>query len=293
MKTIGKISALIAALAIAVPSAMGQGRKELRINEVMIENQTSVIDQYGNRSAWIEIINPTHAAIEINSIYLTNDPDNKTMYFVPRGDARTKLGKGQSAIFYAAGQPNHGTFHTNFTLTPGQDNFIAIYDADGINLIDSITIPAALTADCSYARTTDGGATWEIRDNSSEAKAITPGGLNNIKGPNNKVQQFKEMDTHGFAMSGIAMTIVFGALLVLSLCFIAMQIKKNSKKEAAPAAPVAEPQSDTDAEVAAAIAMALHQHMNAGVGNARLTITHNPASAWTSKIQAMRQLPHK
>lgn len=298
MKTLGKISALIAVLAIAAPTAFGQGRKELRINEVMIENQTSIIDSYGNRNAWIEIINPTHAAVEINSIYLTDDANNPTKYFVPRGDAATKLGKGQSAVFHADCQPNHGTFHLNFALTPGQDNFIAIYDADGINLIDSITIPASLPADCSYARTVDaeGNTAWEVRDDSSEANAITPGGLNNIKGPNDKIKQFKEMDSHGFAMSGIAMTIVFSALLILCLCFILMQIRKQSAKEKKPAevsqsAPSA--QAGDDAEIAAAIALALHQHLNAGVGNSRLTITHNPASAWNSKIQAMRQLPRK
>lgn len=298
MKTLGKITALFAALIIAAPAAMGQGRKELRINEVMIDNQTSIIDNYGNRGAWIEVINPTHAAIEINSIYLTNDPENPTKYFVPRGDADTKVGKGQSVIFHADNQPNHGTFHLNFSLTPGQDNFIAIYDADGINLIDSVTIPASLTANCSYARTVDadGNPVWEVRDDSSEAKAITPGGSNDIKGPNNKIKQFKEMDSHGFAMSGTAMTIVFGALLVLCLCFIMMQIRKQPKKKEEPAETPKQSdssQSENDAEVAAAIAMALHQHLNAGVGNSRLTITHNPSSAWTSKIQAMRQLPRK
>ena len=296
MKTLGKITALIAALAIAVPSAMGQGRKELRINEVMVENQTSVIDNYGNRSAWIEVINPTHASVEIRSVYLTDDMENPTKYFVPRGDERTKLGKGQSIIFYADGNSNNGTFHLNFALTPGQDNFIAIFDADGIALIDSITIPASLPANCSYARTPDANENWQVRDNTSEAMAITPGGLNNIKGPNNKIKQFQEMDTNGFAMSGMAMTIVFASLFVLCICFILIHVMNRSKKMTAKQTNETTENTttaDTDAEVAAAIAMALHQHLNAGVGGARLTINHNPASAWSSKIQAMRQLPRK
>lgn len=296
MKTLSKLTALCAVMALAVPAAQGQGRKSLRINEVMVDNATSVVDDYGNRSAWIEVINPTHAPVEISSIYLTDDMSVPTKYYVPRGDSRTKLGKGQTVLFRADGEGNHGTFHVNFTLKPGQDNFIAIFDADGINLIDSVTVPAALTVDCSYARTPDGDAQWQVRDNSSEELAVTPGGLNVIKGPNNKILQFKELDEDGFAMSGMAMSIVFGALLVLCLCFVLIHLlSKRAPKAAAPEAATLAPESpvDADAEVAAAIAMALHQHLNAGVGNARLTIVHNNASAWASKTQAMRQTPHK
>ncbi len=45
MKLINKIVALFALGLVAVPSAMGQGRKELRINEVMIQNDSSVEDE--------------------------------------------------------------------------------------------------------------------------------------------------------------------------------------------------------------------------------------------------------
>lgn len=295
MKLIGKIAALIALCAMASPEAAAQGRKELRINEVMIQNETSVVDDYGQHSAWIELINPTHAPVEISSIYITDDINNPRKYYVPTGDARTKVGKGQTVLFHADGNPNHGTFYLNFPLTPGQDNFVAVFDADGINLIDSVTVPASLAADCSWARTPDAGTTWGQRDDSDEANAITPGGHNVVKGPNNKIENFKTMDENGFAMSTMAMSIVFGALLVLSLCFIifsSLNKRKAAKVEQAVQPATEEPAVDADAEVAAAIAMALHQHLNAGVGNARLTINHNPASAWANKIQSMRQLPH-
>lgn len=297
MKLIGKLAALLALAAMASPEAAAQGRKELRINEVMIQNETSVIDDYGQRSAWIELINPTHAPVEISSIYITDDINNPRKYYVPRGDARTRLGKGQSVLFRADGNPDHGTFYLNFPLTPGQENFLAIFDADGINLIDSVTVPASLPANCSYARATDAGTTWEVRTDCCEAKAITPGGHNEIKGPNNKIENFKNMDENGFAMSIMAMSIVFSALLVLALCFIflsSLNKRKAADAVAQPAAPAPQTaaDTDTDAETAAAIAMALHQHLNAGVGNARLTINHNPASAWANKIYAMRQLPN-
>lgn len=289
MKHLAKIASIVAlACAVAVPAASAQGRKSLRINEVMVVNTNSVIDDHAEHSAWIEILNPTHAPVEISSIYLTNDPANLTKYYVPRGDADTKLGKGQAAIFFANGNPNHGTFHTNFTLTPGVENTIYMVDADGIAIIDSVTVPANLPDGCSYARNAEGE--WTVRDDSSEALAITPGGANTIKGPNNKVATFAKMDSHGFAMTIIAMVIVFGALFVLCLCFVIIRPKAKADKPAAVEAPQAAATS-TDDEVAAAIAMALHQHLNAGIGNARLTINHNHASAWASKAQGMRQYP--
>ncbi len=295
MKNLGKTIALAALVALAVPAASAQGRKSLRINEVMVDNRSSIVDDFGNRSAWIELHNPTAAAVDISSVYLTDDPSNPTKYFVPRGDSATKIGKGQQVLFWADGEPNHGTFHLNFTLTPGQDNFIAIYDADGINLIDSVTVPASLAAGCSYARTPDGRDTWQVRDDSSEAAAVTPGGLNVIKGPNTKIATFEKMDQHGFAMAAMAMGIVFGALLVLCVCFILIRnLSRRSAKASAAGAtltPAPQPAVDADAEVAAVIALALNQYLNAGVGNARLTINHNPASAWSAKI--MRETPRR
>lgn len=304
MKLLGKITiALAASLAIAAPAAMAQGRKSLRINEVMVVNDSSVVDDYGTRSAWIELYNPTAAAVNIASVYLTDNLENPTLYHVPTGDNATKIGKGQTALFFADGKPNHGTFHLSFTLKPGQDNFIAVFDADGKSLIDSVTVPASLPAGQSLARAHDGTGEWQVRTDSSHEDAITPGGRNEIPKPNQKIKNFKEMDENGFAMSGMAMTIVFSALLVLCLCFLFLvkvitSGKKAAKNPAAPAGtdvtltPAPQSQGSADGEVAAAIAMALHQHLNMHDDlPTRLTIRHNTASAWSSKAAAMRQTP--
>jgi len=297
MKHLGKIIALALLGAMAVPSAVAQGRKSLRINEVMVTNNSSIVDDYGRRSAWIELHNPTHAPVNVSSLYLTDDLDNPTKYYVPGGDASTKIGKGQQALFWADGHDTDGTYHLNFELTPGRDNFIAVFDADGISLIDSVTVPASLPADCSYARTPDGSDSWAVRTNASEADAVTPGGLNVIKGPNTKIKMFEEMDSNGFAMAGMAMGIVFGALLVLCICF--MLIRNLSAKSAAAskkAAPAPQAATDTDAaadaQIAAVIALALNQHLNAATSHSNLTLNRNHApSGWSAKI--MREYPRR
>ncbi|MDE7458289.1 MAG: OadG family protein, partial [Muribaculaceae bacterium] len=201
----------------AASAAFAQGRKALSLNEVMVQNESSIVDDYGEHHGWIELFNSNFAPLEISSVYLTNDPFEPTKYPVPLGDVNTRIAKRQHVVFFADGQPDKGTFHTNFVLEPGKNNWIGIYDADGITLIDSITIPASLAADNSYARTVDGAGEWAVRDGG--VAYITPSSANVIRDTNNKIEEFAERDANGFGMTVMAMCIVFSSLLVLCLCF--------------------------------------------------------------------------
>lgn len=180
------LTLLVVALA-GVIAISAQGRRGLRINEVMIVNDsTSVVDDFGRYNAWVELYNSTFGPLEISSVFLTNDPSKPTLYPVPLGDVNTEIPARQHILFWADGQPNKGTFHTNFVFTPGEDNYIAIYDADGKSLIDEITVPGDLKPGQTYARKVDGEGgvnvvdAWEVRDGSDE-KYITPSSNNVIK----------------------------------------------------------------------------------------------------------------
>ena len=72
-------------------TAFAQGRKGLVINEVMVLNDSNYVDDYGQTNAWVELYNSTYASMQISSIFLTNDPEVKTMYPVPRGDVNTVI----------------------------------------------------------------------------------------------------------------------------------------------------------------------------------------------------------
>ncbi len=301
-------------LAIAVCVCAGvvsaQGRRGLRINEVMVKNESSVIDDYGRHAAWIELFNSTFGPLEISSVYLTNDRNNPTMYPVPLGDVNTRISKRQHVIFWADGMPNDGTFHTNFVLIPGVDNWIGLYDADGKTLIDEVTIPATLPFDASYARKVDGvgadndASAWEVRDGSTSSLYITPSSNNIIKDTNNKVANFKELDESGGGMTIMAMCIVFSALLVLCISFyiinkISAAISKSNKAKTVglnlkELSRDERPDHDTGEEIAA-IAMALHEHLDAhDRENTVLTINKvkRAYSPWSSKIYTLRETPN-
>ena len=284
----------------AASAAFGQGRKALSLNEVMVQNESSIVDDYGEHHGWIELFNSNFAPLEISSVYLTNDPFEPTKYPVPLGDVNTRIAKRQHVVFFADGQPDKGTFHTNFVLEPGKNNWIGIYDADGITLIDSITIPASLAADNSYARTVDGAGEWAVRDGG--VAYITPSSANVIRDTNNKIEEFAERDANGFGMTVMAMCIVFSSLLVLCLCFygigkINSSISRLNKMRAHGVekheVEKGEVAHDSGEEIAA-IVMALHDHLDAhDTENTILTINKvkRAYSPWSSKIYGLREVP--
>ena len=60
-----KLFLLTVSLVVMASAAFAQSRKAVRINEVMVENQSSIVDDYGQRHAWIELFNSNFAPIEI------------------------------------------------------------------------------------------------------------------------------------------------------------------------------------------------------------------------------------
>lgn len=273
----------------------------LRINEVMVENTANIIDEYGQHSAWIELFNGNFGPLNINSIYITNDSTDKKKYAVPVGSEVTTMGKRQHLVFFADGQPTLGPLHTSFTLVPGQENWIGIYDAGG-KLLDYVVIPATLEANQSFARIEDGADDWTVRRPGDEKDYITPGSANLIKDTNPRIESFATNDPNGFSMTVMAMCIVFGALLVLCLSFyvVGMIGKRTARVNKASAMGVHVTEVDRgdhdSGEEIAAIGMALHEHFNQH-DNESFVLTvkkmKRAYSPWSSKIYGLRELPQR
>lgn len=293
-------------------SAFAQGRKGLVFNEVMVQNDSNCLDAYGRRHAWIELFNSTRASMQISNVYITNDKSVPTKYGVPRGDHNTKLGPLQHVLFFADNDPGKGTFHLSFELTPGVDNHIYLFDADGKTLIDEVVVPANLPANCSFALKIDGESGdkdsedkfhpefWTVRDGKSLGY-ITPGEVNMVQSTNSSVEKFRANDPHGFVLTLMAMGIVFSALILLSICFFffgKLNEKKATRKKAAtiashPDAPVTI-KGDSGEEIAA-IGMALYEHLNAHDKETTILTINKVKKAyspWSSKIYTLRETPN-
>ena len=293
------ILVVVAIMLAGMFSIQAHNLEMLKINEVMVDNQNSIVDDFGNHTGWLELFNANFSPLDINSIFITNDPNNPKKYAVPVGSNMTKMGKRQHVVFYLDGKPTLGPQHTNITLVPGKDNWIGIYDAGG-KLIDSVTVKAALQPDQSYARVDDGAEGWEIRVPGDSVKYITPGSANKIKGTNPRIEDFAVNDPNGFTMTIMAMCIVFGALLVLCLSFYVIGwIGKNTHRARKAEAMgvdvehVAKDSHDSGEEIAA-ITMALHEHFNQHDNESfMLTVRkmRRAYSPWSSKIYGLRETP--
>ncbi len=290
-KTIRLSGAFIAlVLVLFAGKTYAQSTRDLRINEILVVNDSNYVDDYGQHSGWIEIFNSAYNTVDIGGSYLTNDPANPTKYYIPKGDPITKIAPRNYLVFFADSVPTRGILHLNFTLVGS--NYLAIYEGNGRTLIDA-TKYGVQKPDISFGRLTDGNHEWGFLEkttplaNNYTGTIVSPG------------EKFVKMDPYGVGMAVIAMSVVFAALILLYIVFkntkriYGINFKKLFSKE---------PQKETvventveveiSGEVNAAIAMALylyiselHDHEEAILTIKKVSRTYSP---WSSKIYGLR-----
>lgn len=279
------------------------------------------LDEYGEASCWIEILNTSYTTHDIRNCFLTTRREalNKDlsaperiamMAMIPKGDARTNLPGKQRITFFADGHANRGTLHlgNNVQFVPGEENFLALYDGNGITLLDSVTIPA-LPAGHSYARIYNKESDsyeWMV----AEGDQVTPNAPNNVgSAGEDKIAEWKKNDPYGIAMAIISMGIVFGCLILLFVFFhifgwILNRIAKLNRVKAirkiheAGEKIVVMAKEGTETKgiemenYVAAIGMALHEYMGNmhDVESGVITIAHHPTS-WENKDHMLRHTP--
>jgi hypothetical protein len=286
------LATVIAVFLLYSPDATyGQSGADLRINEILVYNDSNYVDDYGMRNSWIEIFNSAYNTVNMAGMYLTNDPKNPKKYWIPTGDPITQISSRNYLVFFADNAPTRGILHLNFSL---QDtNYLALYDVNGRTLIDEITWPAQ-HPDQSYGRETDGEDNFVFLEKSTP-KANNYTGIIVTAG-----EKFVEFDPYGIGMALVAMTVVFIALVLLYLIFkntrriYGINLRKIFKKDEK-IIPVIHEEHDIAGEVNAAIAMALHlyqseyhDHEETVLTIKKVTRTYSP---WSSKIYGLRRSP--
>ena len=305
-KSIGILLSLAMMLGLA-----SCGEKEVNtkliLNEVLIENQTNFQDDYGVHSAWIEVFNKSYTSADLAGFQLrmSNQPGDTATYFIPKGDVLTLVKPRQHSLFWADGQPNRGTFHTNFVMDSNTATWVGLYDS-GKKLVDQITIPAGtLQADQSYARISDASAEWEVKGATAD-KYVTPSTNNKTIEGNAKMEKFQSHDSAGIGMAITAMSVVFFGLILLYICFraigkLAVSLRRRNAMEAKAITCKEEAKEkklgEAPGEVIAAISLAMHEMQSDvhDVEDTILTITRvkRSYSPWSSKIYTLRETPKK
>lgn len=309
---------LITIALLTTTSVWAQGAHDFKISEVYIAqpgDETGFQDEFGEVSSWIEIENSSYTTHDIRNCFLTIDtaalnpdlsaPDReKLMSVIVSDDERTNL-KGKDRItFFADGNTNRGVLHTNFKLEAnGKPIFIALYDGNAVDLLDSITIPADLKPGYSYARF--GKNNWKC----IKGEEVTPNAPNAFGGSSDKVKEWKDKDPHGIAMTVISMGIVFGCLLLLFIFFFLfgwiinkmnrasqykaiMKLREHANKVVVIAKEGIETKGIEMENYVAAISLAMYEYLGNmhDIESGVITIQHHDTE-WESKDHNLRHAP--
>ena len=217
----------------------GQGARNIKVNEVLTVNKTSIEDKYGNHLPWVELVNASYSTYNVRDMYITTDrrvlnkelsaPERISMMsIIPSGDDCTLLSGKSHLLLFLNSNSHRGTQHMHATVENMRPNWIALYDANGIDLIDSVTIPV-LSADESFARKNDGAEQWVVKPTDQ----VTAETENFAHVSETKSARLKRDDPHGFGITVLSMTIVFSCLALLYVFFSLFGIymkRKQAKK---------------------------------------------------------------
>ena len=221
-----KQALLICCLALlSLTQGYAQGARNIKINEVLTNNRSGLIDEYGQRLPWVELANTSYSTYNVRGMYITTDKGVldkglsvykrvKMMSLVPSNDPRTELKGRQHVVFFLNSSPERGALHLTAKTNKDTPTWLALYDANGTDLIDSVSIPA-LKPDMSYARYSDGSGNWCLR----AGESVTPDTENFVKADENKILKWKRNDPHGFVITILSMGIVFSCLTLLYVFF--------------------------------------------------------------------------
>jgi len=293
-----KFILLIISLFPAIP-LLSQSIRNVRINEIQVLNIDGFRDEYGHAGSWIELYNKGYGKVNIASCTLK--VKGKT-YQIPQGDPSTVIPSQGYIVFFAAGTPDKGTFHTNFTLD--DTDFIEFYDTDG-KLIDKFQFnPADMVENVSFGWFED----YDHKEKLMNLPATTPGSSNNTLTKVHRSEVFKKADPFGIILTVINIGIVTIALTLLFFAFKFMgnYLTRRAGKKLAPVTAVQtgnvvsggekKKRVVTNDELAA-IAIALYKYSEIMRRHEEMVLTINKVSKvyspWNSKIYGLRQSPTK
>jgi len=128
---------------------------DLFINEFMVNNDAAVAGPYNDYPDWIELYNSGNEAIDLSSMYMTDDLDDPNDWQFP---SNTIIEAGGYLVIWADNLPSRGGLHASFSLNASGEA-VAIFAADGETVIDYIVYDEQYD-DVSYARLPDGSSNW-------------------------------------------------------------------------------------------------------------------------------------
>ncbi len=126
--------------------------KDFIVNEILLENEYSIMDEDGDRPAWAEFYNSSQQTLMLGQYYLSDDEENPYKWRFP--DAAVKPGEYQ--LVYLSGKNKAGSeLHTGFKI--GSNETVLIV-TDRENMQQTLfRLDMDIRKDVSYGITDTGG----------------------------------------------------------------------------------------------------------------------------------------
>lgn len=285
MKRFFKILVVSTLCILGAASAGAQGVLNVRVNEVLVINESNILDDYGTHQSWIEVFNTGFERVNIGGCFIgiryanRYDADgNKQIkkYYIPKGDPNTQMSTHEYRVFFCEGNDTKGTYYTNFKLDDDTIDMVILYNSNGKDIISVFKFPDNYVpvADVSLGLIGHDEPESYIfpsftRKENKELKGdayldelaarlkyhpqvmpkTTPNATNEVAVEVPKHELFRRSDPSGIVMTLTAMGVVFSALVLIFLVlklFGKIMVSRTNKKEAVHSGvPVAETKSRT------------------------------------------------
>jgi len=143
---------------IAITQFANSGLPTIKINELMAENDNSLVDEMGEYDDWIELFNYGSIAVDVGGMYISDDLGDPLKFQIPiDNSSETTINPGGYLLLWADNDTEQGTLHTNFKLSNNGEE-IGLF-LNQLTAVDSVIYPIQYT-DISYGRAWDGVNAW-------------------------------------------------------------------------------------------------------------------------------------
>ncbi len=143
---------------------------QIRINEIMASNSSTIEDEQGDYDDWIEIINLGDVSVNFGGYYVSDDPGDLTKWQIPSNQsAATTIAPGQFLLIWFDDDAEDGALHVEPKLS-ADGEYVILSESDGSTIVHSVQF-GEQESDVSWAATEDGGDTFSFQ-------SPTPGASN-------------------------------------------------------------------------------------------------------------------
>ncbi len=159
IRALGVVVAILCLMGGMGARCFAEGGVSVVINEVLASNVQTVKDPQGEYEDWIELHNPTGAAIDVGGMHLTDNAGDPTKWQIPMGSpSLTRIPAGGFLVIWADGDTADAGLHAGFRLSAAGGQ-VCLYAADGTTRLDCVAYDRQLP-DVSWGRLPDGSGEW-------------------------------------------------------------------------------------------------------------------------------------